>query len=79
MTMFFIPDVNIEPDADFFDDPHRLVLYSDVIVIATDDEWITTKDRHQPHGQIVEPPRRAELLSRYTTIIKPTNYEREDE
>lgn len=76
MTLFFVKkDVARGLGRRMLDeDPHRLVGVSDVIVIVDKhDQWVTTKDRFDAHGQIVHPQRRAELLTNYTTISRPTN------
>ena len=79
MTLFFINrDVRLTQVE--LDDPHRLVMVSDVIVIVgKDDEWVTTQDRHDARGQVVQPRRRADLLAKYLTISKPTNFKHDDE
>jgi hypothetical protein len=76
MTLFFVQnEVAIGIGKRIEEDPHKLVSLADVVVIVgKDDKWVTTIDRHHTHGQIVPPERRAALLERYTTIVKPTNY-----
>jgi hypothetical protein len=73
MTLFFIGK-QIVIGKRMLDNPHMLAMNSDVVVIVDkDDKWITTRDRHDAHGQAVHPRRRAELLEKYTTISRPTS------
>jgi hypothetical protein len=73
MTLFFIDrDTARGIGKRILDDPHRLVSVSDVVVlVAKDDEWITTVDRHNARGLFVPTARRAKLLENYYTVCRP--------
>jgi hypothetical protein len=44
-----------------------------IVVVRTDDIWVTVKDCYGAKGKIVRPRRRAELLSEYVTVTRPTS------
>jgi hypothetical protein len=44
-----------------------------IVIVDKDDRWLTTKDRHDARGQYLHERRKAELLSSYHVIIRPTN------
>jgi hypothetical protein len=75
MTLFFVNKATVLGKRTLHhQDPQRLVWASDVVVIVgRDDEWVTTKDRHDAHGQVVHPERRGRLLAQYQTVVRPTN------
>jgi hypothetical protein len=75
MTLYFINKQSVPGLGKRFDErPMMAVNMADVIVIVDkDDRWLTTKDRHDARGQYLHERRKAELLSSYHVIIRPTN------
>ena len=80
MTLYFVSrEVARGIGRRVLENRHQLVSMAQVIVIVDKkDQWLTTKDRFEPHGQVVHPRRRAELLENYKTYTFPTNM-RDDE
>lgn len=75
MTLFFVNrDIARGLGRRMLDEaPDRLISVSDVVVIVNKkDQWVTTIDRHDAHGQSVHPKRRAELMERYFVISRPS-------
>lgn len=59
--------------------PTRAAQMADVVVIVDrEDRWLTTKDRYDAHGQYLHPGRRAQLLTDYHVLVRPTNGEPDD-
>jgi hypothetical protein len=79
MTLFFVNKRYKLGGPRMIANPQILVSLSDVIVIVgRNDQWVTTRDRHDAHGRVVHPQRRAELLETYQTVIRPTNFLQDD-
>jgi hypothetical protein len=80
MTLFFIKRENVPGLGKRYDaDPCAAARMADVVVIVDkQDRWLTTKDRYDAHGQYLHPRRRAELLSGYHVVVRPTNGEPDD-
>jgi hypothetical protein len=77
MTLFFVSHAQVRGLGRRMldEDPHRLVMASDVVVVVDrEGQWRTTKDRHDVPGLVVTAAHQAELLQKYYTISRTTNF-----